>query len=179
MLKTTIYEVNKTTDDVFGNLKWAVTVKQNKKDDRDINKFAVVQSGWLHRSNGFMVKSVAIDIDDGGYRVMRSSDLIGLSLVKAPEELNVPNFADLYAKFAALTGTVEVTGGDGEWVRVMNSVVMQSNGCWNPFFFNGMCDGFFGKVLYSGADDPVMFVDGFDGVAVSRKGLLMPFRPEK
>lgn len=178
MLKSTTYEADKS-DGAWPLLNWVIDVKTDSADKRDHIQFAVAIGGWIHRTNGAMIKSVrAGSIDDGYYLPIKKSSAIILKHARKIEDTRqeLPDFGKIYALSQGHISSVECVYGDSGWMRALSEVIIGSKAVLNSLHFASLSIGFSGNIYYAGQFDMVYFLGRKIDDDVDQKGGLMPMK---
>lgn len=176
MLKSTTYEAEKA-DEVWPLLNWVIDVKTYPADKRDHIQLAVAKGGWIHRTNGAMVKSVRVEgVDDGCYLPIKKSSTIILKHARKIEDMRQepPDFEKIYKLTPEHIKSVECGYGDVGWMKTLSMVIIGTSAVLNSLYFASLCIGFSGSIFYAGQFDVVYFFGRKMDEDVDQKGALMP-----
>ncbi|MCU0589876.1 MAG: hypothetical protein MUC33_01160 [Desulfobacterales bacterium] len=178
MLKSITYEAEKA-DELWPLLNWVIDVKTDPADKRDHIQFAVAAGGWIHRTNGAMLKSVRVEgIEDGCYLPIKKASTIILKHSRKPEDMRqpCPDFEKLYQLTPGHTNVVVSGYGDVGWMKTLAEVIIGTRGVFNSAYFASLSIGFSGHVYYAGPEDMIFFLGERADEDVDQKGALMPMR---
>lgn len=177
MIESKTYEAEKN-DPAFAFLDWLINVKVlAEKLVSDHHKLAIAKDGWIHRSNGAMVKSVRMQIDDGAYLTIKKGSTIILKHTRKLEDMpHCPDFSKAYDGGIKYSGVVECAHSEKDWPQALAAVIQNTGGCFNPVFFCSLVCGFYGSIHYSGPESPILFAGSLIEAEVQQKGLLAPIR---
>ena len=177
MIESKTYEAEKN-DPSFAFLDWLINVKVvAEKLVSDHHKLAIAKDGWIHRSNGAMIKSVRIEIDDGAYLTIKKGSTIILKHARKLEDMpHCPDFSKAYDGGTKYVGVVECVHAEVGWHKELAAVIQKTGGCFNPVYFCSLACGFYGGIHYAGPVDPIYFAGKMLESDVQQKGLLAPIK---
>ncbi len=175
MIKSSTYEAEKT-DLQYRLLDWVIDVKVDPTEKRYHVRFAIAQGGWIHRTNGAMVKSVRVGIDEGAYLPIKKNGTIILKHDVKIDELRdkMPDYSKVYQLTSGHTGCVEVGFGELGWMKSLSEVIVGTRAVLNSAYFASICVGFSGSIYYATKDDMVIFLGSKADDDVDQKASLMP-----